>query len=76
MTVNETEADTRASRIDPVLREAGWGVVRKRGRVHLHETERACPQRGERLNVIEPSLHHARRLITQPTPAARSSDLC
>lgn len=25
--MNETEADTRANRIDPVLREAGWGVV-------------------------------------------------
>ena len=24
---NETEADTRANRIDPVLRDAGWGVV-------------------------------------------------
>ncbi len=24
---HETEADTRANRIDPVLREAGWGVV-------------------------------------------------
>ena len=24
---NETEADTRANRIDPVLRETGWGVV-------------------------------------------------
>ena len=24
---NETEAETRADRIDPVLREAGWGVV-------------------------------------------------
>lgn len=24
---DETEADTRANRIDPVLREAGWGVV-------------------------------------------------
>ncbi|MGH8191794.1 MAG: hypothetical protein ACREP2_10145 [Rhodanobacteraceae bacterium] len=23
----ETEADTRANRIDPVLRDAGWGVV-------------------------------------------------
>lgn len=23
----ETEADTRANRIDPVLQEAGWGVV-------------------------------------------------
>ncbi|WEN15604.1 DEAD/DEAH box helicase family protein [Rhodanobacter sp. AS-Z3] len=27
MSVNETEADTRANRIDPVLRDAGWGVV-------------------------------------------------
>ena len=25
--INETEADTRANRIDPVLRDAGWGVV-------------------------------------------------
>ena len=25
--MTETEADTRANRIDPVLREAGWGVV-------------------------------------------------
>lgn len=25
--MSETEADTRANRIDPVLREAGWGVV-------------------------------------------------
>ncbi|MFT5330314.1 MAG: type I restriction enzyme R subunit [Parasphingorhabdus sp.] len=25
--MQETEADTRANRIDPVLREAGWGVV-------------------------------------------------
>ena len=25
--MTETEADTRADRIDPVLREAGWGVV-------------------------------------------------
>lgn len=24
---NETEADTRANRIDPALREAAWGVV-------------------------------------------------
>jgi len=23
----ETEADTRVNRIDPVLRDAGWGVV-------------------------------------------------
>ena len=27
----ETEADTRANRIDPVLREAGWGVVEGSG---------------------------------------------
>ena len=25
---NETEADTRANRIDPVLKNAGWGVIR------------------------------------------------
>ncbi|MES1933493.1 type I site-specific deoxyribonuclease [Salinisphaera shabanensis T35B1] len=25
--MQETEADTRANRIDPVLRDAGWGVV-------------------------------------------------
>ena len=25
--MNETEADTRANRIDPVLRDAGWGIV-------------------------------------------------
>ena len=25
-TMKETEADTRANRIDPVLRDAGWGV--------------------------------------------------
>ena len=25
--MTETEADTRANRIDPVLRAAGWGVV-------------------------------------------------
>jgi type I restriction enzyme R subunit len=27
MTTTETEADTRANRIDPALRDAGWGVV-------------------------------------------------
>lgn len=27
MTMHETEADTRANRIDPVLHEAGWGRV-------------------------------------------------
>ncbi|MBM9593439.1 hypothetical protein [Roseitranquillus sediminis] len=25
--MTETEADTRANRIDPIQREAGWGVV-------------------------------------------------
>ncbi len=25
--MNETEADTRANRIDPVLRDAGWEVA-------------------------------------------------
>ena len=30
---HETEADTRANRIDPVLRDAGWGVVEG---AHVH----------------------------------------
>lgn len=25
--MSETEADTRANRINPILRNAGWGVV-------------------------------------------------
>ena len=37
----ETEADTRANRIDPVLRDAGWGVV-EGTRVHR---ELICPGR-------------------------------
>ena len=37
----ETEADTRANRIDPMLREAGWGVV-EGSRVHR---ELICPGR-------------------------------
>lgn len=39
--MNETEADTRANRIDPVLRAAGWGVV-EGSRVHR---ELICPGR-------------------------------
>jgi type I restriction enzyme, R subunit len=39
--MNETEADTRANRIDPVLRDAGWGVV-EGSRVHR---ELICPGR-------------------------------
>lgn len=37
----ETEADTRANRIDPVLRDAGWGVVEG---AHIHR-ELICPGR-------------------------------
>ena len=37
----ETEADTRANRIDPVLRDAGWGVVEG---AHVHR-ELICPGR-------------------------------
>ncbi len=37
----ETEADTRANRIDPVLRVAGWGVVEG---AHVHR-ELICPGR-------------------------------
>ncbi len=39
--MNETEADTRANRIDPVLRAAGWGVV-EGAKVHR---ELICPGR-------------------------------
>jgi type I restriction enzyme, R subunit len=38
---NETEADTRADRIDPVLRAAGWGVVKGS---HIRR-EMICPGR-------------------------------
>ena len=41
MTMGETEADTRANRIDPVLRDAGWGVV-EGAQVHR---ELICPGR-------------------------------
>ncbi len=39
--MTETEADTRANRIDPVLRDAGWGVV-EGAKVHR---ELICPGR-------------------------------
>ncbi|MEZ5521801.1 MAG: DEAD/DEAH box helicase family protein [Dokdonella sp.] len=39
--MSETEADTRANRIDPVLRDAGWGVV---DGAHIHR-ELICPGR-------------------------------
>ncbi len=39
--MTETEADTRANRIDPVLRAAGWGVV-DGAKVHR---ELICPGR-------------------------------
>jgi len=39
--MHETEADTRANRIDPVLRDAGWGVV---DGAHVHR-ELICPGR-------------------------------
>lgn len=49
--MNETEADTRANRIDPVLREAGWGVV-EGSRIRR---EMICPGRitgGGRVNPL------------------------
>ena len=50
----ETEADTRANRIDPVLREAGWGVVEG----SQINRELICPGRiiggGERANPCPP----------------------
>jgi len=39
--MSETEADSRANRIDPVLRDAGWGVV-EGSKVHR---ELICPGR-------------------------------
>lgn len=49
---DETEADTRAERIDPVLREAGWGVV-EGTRIRR---EVICPGRiqvgGKRANLL------------------------
>jgi hypothetical protein len=39
--MHETEADTRANRIDPVLRDAGWSVV-DGAQVHR---ELICPGR-------------------------------
>ena len=39
--MTETEADTRANRIDPILRDAGWGVV-EGSKVHR---ELICPGR-------------------------------
>jgi type I restriction enzyme R subunit len=39
--MNETEADGRANRIDPVLRDAGWGVL---DRSHIRR-ELICPGR-------------------------------
>lgn len=38
---NETEADTRGNHIDPVFRDAGWGVVEG---AHVHR-ELICPGR-------------------------------
>lgn len=50
--MQETEADTRANRIDPVLREAGWGVVEGS---HINR-ELVCPGRiiggGERSGAL------------------------
>ena len=50
--MQETEADTRANRIDPVLREAGWGVVNG----SQIRRELVCPGRiisgGERANPM------------------------
>lgn len=49
----ETEADTRANRIDPVLREAGWGVVEGSG---INRELTIAPGRilagGERANAL------------------------
>lgn len=53
MLERETEADTRANRIDPVLREAGWGVVDGSG---INRELTIAPGRilagGERANAL------------------------
>lgn len=66
--MNETEADTRANRIDPVLRAAGWGVVEGSrirreaicpgritgaGRVNPLAADYVLSFRGQKLAVIE-----------------------
>lgn len=53
MLEKETEADTRANRIDPVLRKAGWGVVEGSG---INRELTIAPGRilagGERANAL------------------------
>ncbi len=66
--MQETEADTRANRIDPVLREAGWGVVEGSrirremicpgritggGRVNPLSADYVLSFRGQKLAVVE-----------------------
>ncbi|KGJ19225.1 EcoAI/FtnUII family type I restriction enzme subunit R [Paracoccus sanguinis] len=67
--MTETEADTRANRIDPVLRDAGWGVVagstiRRElicpgritgggGRAHPLSADYVLSYKGRKLAVIE-----------------------
>ncbi|MBN8728710.1 MAG: DEAD/DEAH box helicase family protein [Xanthomonadales bacterium] len=66
--MSETEADTRANRIDPVLRDAGWGVVEGSrirremicpgritagGRVNPLSADYVLSFRGQKLAVIE-----------------------
>ena len=77
----ETDADTRANRIDPVLRDAGWGVP-EGSKVNR---EMICPGRitgGGRVNPLSADYESVVRvdlLPTQPnlkctlTPV---SDLC
>jgi type I restriction enzyme R subunit len=62
----ETEADTRANRIDPVLREAGWGVVEGSG---INRELTIAPGRilagGERANALSADYvltHNGRQL--------------
>ena len=62
---DETEAETRADRIDPVLREAGWGVV-EGSRIRR---EMICPgriqaggQRGKGLSCDYVLIHRGQKL--------------
>ena len=63
--MHETEADTRANRIDPVLRDAGWGVVEGA----QIQRELICPgrilaggQRGTSLSADYVLSYHGRKL--------------
>ncbi len=66
---HETEADTRANRIDPVLRAAGWGVV-EGSRVRR---EHICPGRIAGRGRLLPGADLCRQYIV-PCRVSREND--